>query len=269
MTYHDPDGRLSNSMLGVLADSPKKFKATYIDRTLKREETKQMRIGLLTHCITLEMDLFADRYAIAPEVDRRTKLGKEAWQQFQDYAALGRSIVDLGEYETAERCSNAILAHPELAAVYRRDDNVIEERIDFEWYDVPCKAKPDLLNVGLGVIIDVKTTQDASPDAFARSVEKFGYHRQAAFYREAAKQRYGKDFRFLFAVVSTNAPHDVAVYELDERSLEIGRGEVHSLLHVYKLLLQSNTWWPAWSRGVVELSLSKWHKSKVYEEDDE
>jgi hypothetical protein len=41
------------------------------------------------------------------------------------------------------------------------------------------KTRPDVCNVNKTVIIDVKTTQDASPEAFARDVAKYSYDMQA------------------------------------------------------------------------------------------
>ncbi len=47
-----------------------------------------------------------------------------------------------------------------------------------------CRVRPDLYREDLGLILDIKSTESARPDAFARSVINYGYHAQEAFYSD-------------------------------------------------------------------------------------
>jgi exodeoxyribonuclease VIII len=114
------------------------------------------------------------------------------------------------------------------------------------------------------VIVDVKTTQDASPEAFAGSVAKFGYHRQAAMYCRGVEEAYGATCRLIFIAVCSNPPHDVGVYELSMAAIDQGAAEVVSLLEEYKRRKETHDWKSAWSRGVVELSLPRWYRPSFY-----
>jgi hypothetical protein len=111
--------------------------------------------------------------------------------------------------------------------------------------------------------VDVKTTRDASPEGFAKSVATFGYHRQAAMYLHGAQEVFGIDARFIFACVTTLPPHEVACYELDTYALRKGAEELHTLVSDYERRKAANNWKPSWSSGVVPLSLPRWYRGQV------
>lgn len=83
------------------------------------------------------------------------------------------------------------------------------------------KAKFDRLieTDGRTVIADIKTTTDASPAKFAWKCHDFGYHRQAAWYSELAKQLTGCPVTFYIVAVETGAIPRVEVYEIDSDNL--------------------------------------------------
>ena len=99
-----------------------------------------------------------------------------------------------------------------------------------------CKVRPDIYQSDLRFLIDLKTTGDASPKEFARSVANFGYHRQAAYYldifnhatRQEAKRKFGTDpgdavDSFIFVAVENVEPYDCAIYVLGYEELQLGR----------------------------------------------
>jgi hypothetical protein len=264
--YHYDYSRISNSMLSVLKTSPQEFDQRFISRTLEAPgPTPAMRIGTLIHCLALEPEHFYDRYIIKPSgMDRRTKEGKEA---YSDLVASGKEIIEPDEYKLAFDCVQALNRHDQISSVLGKaiiGYGLIEERVDFEFNGVPMRSKQDVILTSINLIIDVKTTQAANPIDFAKSVANYGYARQAALYQHAAEQRFGSKFRFLFAVVSKQAPHEVACYELDDDAQQQGLEEAIQLTNEYKYRLESNDWLPSWSKGVVVISLPKWHRSNLY-----
>lgn len=267
MSYHYDYSRISNSMLSVLKTSPQEFDQRFISRTLEAPAaTPAMRIGTLIHCLALEPEHFYDRYTIKPSgMDRRTKEGKEAYSEL---VASGKEIIEPDEYKLAFDCVHALKEHDQISELLRVSIGnraaLIEERVDFEFNGVPMRSKQDMIIPYMKVIIDVKTTQAANPIDFAKSVANYGYARQAALYQHAAEQRFGSKFRFLFAVVSKQAPHEVACYELDDDAQQQGLEEATQLTNEYKYRLESNDWLPSWSKGVVVISLPKWHRSNIY-----
>ena len=99
---------------------------------------------------------------------------------------------------------------------------------------IKCKGKVDCVytrpvgNKNPKVLIDVKTTQDASPESFKRTAYRYGYHRQSAFYLNGFEAD-----EFWFAVVEKEAPYRTALYKASEEFIEAGRREISELLTKY------------------------------------
>jgi exodeoxyribonuclease VIII len=263
--YHANTARISNSMLSVLKRSPQEFLQTFVTQTIVNEQSSSMALGELVHSLALEPDTFSSRYAVVPKCDRRTTEGKIAWAEFQA-EANGKQLVDGDLYQQACECVESLSNH-DIGRYYINElprDAVIEVPIMFDWLEVPCKCKPDMVLPESQIIIDITTTKDASPGAFCKSVGAFGYARQAAFYKLACREKYGDDFRFFFFVVNTSAPYESAVYELDDQSIAIGFDEIEQLLTEYKSRLATDEWIANWSSGVVNLSLPRWYDKHVF-----
>jgi len=261
-TYHADTSRLSNSMLGQLAASPELFRDYYVTKTRTRPEPNEsMAFGSLLHCMVLEPHLVGVQYALKDGIDRRTKEGKAAWAKLC-VEAIGKTIVTGDDYNKALTCASRLLSHDQagklLTAHLQFGMGIVESRIDFELDGTPMRCKPDLILPSHSVIVDVKTTKSASPGEFANSCADYGYARQAALYMHAAAMHYGSDFRFVFAVVATNEPYEVACYELDDEAIDYGMADAKRLIAEYQRRMESNDWRPDWSSGIVPLSLPKY-----------
>jgi len=261
--YHADTARKSNSMMSVLAkrNGPQLFDGYYVSKTLAiPEQTESMALGEMVHCLVLEPEEFPHRFIIKPAgLDRRTKEGKAS---YANLLASGKTVASLDDYETAEGCANAILTHDSLAVL--NQPAMIEKRIDFELDGVPMRCKPDWVDLDLQLIIDVKTTQDASPNGFAKSAGDFGYYRQAWIYREAVRLQTGIDCRFLFACVETTKPYSVACYEPSEAMMRAGENDAMSLLAEYRYRFESDDWLQDWSKGIVPLDMPAWFKQRNF-----
>ena len=109
-----------------------------------------------------------------------------------------------------------------------------------------------------GVIVDLKTTRDASPDGFAKSVAQYRYHVQAAFYSDGYKAAFGEAPRgFVFIAVETEPPYLVAVYVASETMTSRGRIEYQTDLDTFRECLATDTW-PGYSSSPLTLDLPKW-----------
>ena len=102
----------------------------------------------------------------------------------------------------------------------------------------------------------MKTTDDATPEGFSRTVTSFGYHIQAAHYLEMTGAE-----NFIFVAVERKAPYAVGIYKLDAEWLQAGanlRRKAITLLHECKALDS----WPAYPTAVQTLSCPKWVLNK-------
>lgn len=77
------------------------------------------------------------------------------------------------------------------------------------------KCKPDLRIPSLKLIVDLKTTSDATPESFKWSAKKFMYHLQARHYLDVASKIDSFEYEnFIFVVCEKTAPYNVFLYEV-------------------------------------------------------
>lgn len=261
--YHSDVSRLSNSMLSMLKRSPKLFFRYYIEKSLALPEpSDSMAMGSMVHTIVLEPETLDDRYRVKPDCDRRTKEGKAMYELFLANLPDRCEVISPDDFAKATDCATALLAHAELREVLdaTRPTALIEERIDFAVDGIDMRSRLDFVSLAANVIIDIKTTKDASPEEFSKSIANYGYHRQAALYREAVLQKFGAPCRFLLAVVCTEQPFEVALYEPSNEMIAAGMREVWSLLDEFKSRAESGDWTSEWSKGIVPIELPKWYR---------
>jgi hypothetical protein len=248
--YRKAEG-INCSGLKRILQSPLHYKS---ELEQQREETKSMMIGTAVHCAILEPHLFESQYGFMPEgLDKRTKEGKSAFAEleqsgkiilsYEDYREVCRIAISVQDHDTAGKLFSS--GHPEVS-VFAEIDN-IKAKVRMDW----------LRNI----IVDLKTTDDASPEGFARSIAKFSYDMQAAWYLDCANAA-GIDVNtFLFVAVEKSAPYAIGIYELDHESIEIGRAKCRKALNLYRYCKENNDWF-GYSPDIITLSLPRWAKMK-------
>jgi exodeoxyribonuclease VIII len=259
---------LSHSMLSCLAQNPMECKMRYVDDppSLPPKDSAAFAMGHAVHCLALEPDEFEERFVSFPKVDRRTKEGKEFAARFEA-ENKGKIILDPQEFQDAMACVQALNNHPEFAAIMEQPRRV-EVPFEFELFGHRFKAKPDAIIDSMKLILDIKTTEDASPHRWQWSAVDYGYHRQAFIYQGALRQDTGKGYRFVFAVVekpkpsTRGIPPTVALYELDDATIEMGCDDTQRLARDYERRTKENDWQQPYSNGIVPLRLPK---RRVYE----
>jgi exodeoxyribonuclease VIII len=203
-----------------------------------------------------EPEVFARSVIVCPEgIDRRTSAGKADWAAFE-LEAEGREIITNEEGAKLAAIRDAVRSHP-AAAKALAGSPVIEQSIFWDEDSISCRCRPDCVTEK-GVIVDLKTTRDASPDGFARSVAQYRYHVQAAFYSDGYKAAFGEAPRgFVFIAVETEPPYLVAVYVASETMTSRGRIEYQTDLDTFRECLASDCW-PGYSSSPLTLDLPKW-----------
>lgn len=263
--YHGTDA-LNASGLKHLRRSPAHYYGAMLDpHRPMPEPTAAMRNGTLTHCALFEPDALASRYVVRPAgIDGRTKDGKAA---LAELAASGREVIDADAMAAAQRQADAVRRLPEVAALLA--DGYAEASAF--WLDgetaTLCKCRPDwVAPAGDGVVlIDGKTTQDASADGFGRAIWTWGYHLQAAWYADGFEAATGlRVHGFVFAAVESAWPHAAAAYMLGDDVMDRSRAECRRLLRLYAECRRTNTW-PGYPAGVQQINLPKWAQLETTE----
>ena len=240
---------ISKSGLDRIDQSPAHYRASL---TEPRKETPALTFGTAAHCWILETDEALYRYVIAPQgIDRRTKDGKAQWAELE---SSGKTIISAEDAETLENMLASVHGHPvanELLA-----DGIAESSVFADLLGVNVKCRPDWVHDST-VIVDLKTTDNAGPNAFAKSCASYRYHVQAALYSDICRE-IGLDIKaFVFLAVEKNPPYAVSVYELDSDSIEVGRTLYQRNLETYRRCLETDHW-PAYSDAIEVLRLPLW-----------
>lgn len=247
---------------------------------LHRHETAAMRLGSALHAALLEPERYATRY-----VQRQRFAGKGSREaNRQTVAAIAaRGLVELTEDErdACDAMRRAVLAHP-ISGPLVRDALALE--LTAVWLDeetgAPCKLRADLVSecdpalldtslasaaytvdgvrVGYAtVVVDIKTTDDASAREWQRSVLRYGYHRQAAWYLSGLAALGMPASAFVFVVVESVPPHGVAVYELSDELLQHGHDECRRALAL-RLECERTQSWPGYPAEITTTEAPRW-----------
>lgn len=254
-TYHQRGlGVVSKGALDAIARSPLHYQAWL---TEPDKDTPALAFGRAFHCAILEPERFATEYASEPDFGdcrkKENKAARDAWRESNRAAVW----LPADDWEAIEHMVRAVRNH-ELGRLILRDG---DPEVTLTWLDkatgLPCKARPDYLVRSRRMCVDVKTTDDASEEAFARTVAKYRYHVQDALYRDACAQTGEAVEHFLFVAVEKTAPYAVNVHTLDEDA--IGRGYTRARIEIELLAdcVKRNEF-PGYPPHIHTLSLPPW-----------
>ena len=260
LTHHP---NLSNEDYHAMsAVSPSRLKERtmlhYWDRfenpnAIKPAPTPAMQRGTALHTAVLEPETWADVVAVQPRLDRRTKAGKAAAAEFEQ-AAAGRVVLSADDAEEVALMADAVRSHP-AAKFLLEMPGAVEQ--SYSWTDaatnVECKTRPDWHSADQRIVVDVKTTQDASRSGFAKSTANFGYHVQAAWNQDALGAE-----QFITIAVESIRPYAVAVYPASPLMITAGQRRISRALEQIAECRASGVW-PGYGDQIQEpLELPGW-----------
>lgn len=169
-----------------------------------------------------------------------------------------RTVLSAEEWDQLHAMRDAVMAHPKAAALLSKPGKA-EQSV--YWHDavtgVLCRCRPDYLTDD-DYLIDLKSTEDASPEEFAKSVANYRYHVQHPFYWDGLTAVGRKPRAFVFIACEKKAPYAVGVYVLDAAAVELGRMQYSRDLAVYAECLASGQY-PAYSERIEHLALPGWY----------
>ena len=211
----------------------------------QRKLTPTLRVGSCFHgCMDNTADAF---YRVADDTAQRNSMAKH----FGD-----ARVVTAAEMAKAKAWKAAALRDEDAAFYYRNS----AKEVTATWQDAEtglwCKARSDAWWMDGAVLIDWKTTEDASPQAFARAIWEYKYHWQAAHYMDGWAACGHPVEQFVFVAVEKAFPHPVGVYVLSKKALERGRADVRAWLSQWKECVSTGKWDGGYtSRGTIEIDL--------------
>ena len=104
---------------------------------------------------------------------------------------------------------------------------------------------------------DIKTTTDASPKGFQKSISTWGYHLQLAWYMRGLQKLGIPCNEFIFIAIEKTPPFSVGVYSADREMILFGNQEINKLVvEIDKALNDKN--FPDYTPEIMPLGLPPW-----------
>ncbi len=211
--------------------------------TVTHEEppTAALTFGTAAHKFILEPEDFWNCYALAPEVDRRTKDGKATYNAFlRELEESGKEPLTVADYEVIVDMDNAIKANPTANRLLKSG----EHEVPFTWVEATtheeCKCRVDVITDEY--IVDYKTTTSCESGSFERSCRTYGYKLQAAMYTDGAFNNTFEPRKFVFVAQEKKPPYAVRVYFCDQGFIDEGMDTFRELIGIYHKCKESGEW---------------------------
>lgn len=235
---------LSSTGARRLLESPARFNYW---RTHQEPGKQSFDVGTAVHTKVLGVGAGTIAYPdehVTASGSVSTKAATVAWADEQ--RANGLTPIAPAQAARVDGMAEAVLAHPTARALFEQPgaaeasvfatdaDTGVEMRARFDWLARPKTSAASA---------DLKTTTKlASADGFARTVGAYGYDVQQEFYQRALVNAGWDRTPFLFVVVESEAPHLVAVHQLDIEWRQMGAAKVQRALELYAECSQSGIW---------------------------
>lgn len=244
--YHaDPceSPSLSTGTIKIMrAKSPKHAWAAHPKNPARREFEKEDKfdLGTAAHAVLLEGDtsrivsVVADDWrtnAAKAKRDEARAAGKVALLERQHESVLKMVEAAFKYIVTSEIADDWRAAASEQSVLWRDDETGI-------W----LRARPDRLSNDHIVCIDYKTTEDASPSAFVRTIAALDYHVQDALYRRSQRALGVPEPKFVFLAQETHWPYECALYGCDPAMQAAGNATVEWAMRTWARCLATGEW---------------------------
>ena len=226
-----------------------------------RESTAAFDLGTALHAAALPGESLEEVAVRMPEgMKKTTKEGRAFVAENKskiilspsDSYLLDQMILSLSEHPFCKSFINGDLKGKAEQSFFCTDSET----------GLELKARPDFILDDYSLILDLKTTVDASLRGFQRSVANYRYYVQASHYLDVVEGATGtRPQAFLFIAVEKSRPFGSAVYMADQAMIDLGKQHAREDLdNIAKWMAEDH--YPGYSERVEEISLPKWMLSK-------
>src|SRR5207237_1501075 len=172
-----------------------------------------------------------------------------------DAARVADMAAALRAHPIASRLLHPHGGEPEVSLFWHDPEHDVDRRARVDWLRTP---DPD----GRLILADYKTTSGstgAAPADFARSVARYGYAQQAAWYADlVVGLGLARTAPFLFIAQETTPPYLVSVTQLDEPALDAGRALNRKAMRLFRDCTDSGVWPGLTEDEIATISLPPW-----------
>jgi hypothetical protein len=236
---------------------------------LGSEDTLSRKFGRAVHSRLLEPETFAERVLVSQPCCARLKSGDrkgatcgkaasfvlDSWTPAEpntaawfcgthkpDAAFTPDEFVTPAELERIEAMAEALHGHPAMALL--KAAGWSECSVVFEHNSLMCKGRLDRYSKEARFVCDVKKCRvgHGTMEECRKSIENYGYLRQAAIYWKAIEVLEGFRPRFLWLFIEDNEPFDVQLVEPEEWELEHAWQSVAGVLSGFRNCAEADKW---------------------------
>jgi len=222
-------------------------------RHRKYKASPAFALGSAVHALVLEPQ--KNLVVRGPEDRRGAK-----WKDASLAADLdGKILLTEGDYDLAAEIASAVRAHPVVRGWLAEPWFTAEGSFfaDDSETGVSIKARPDGWIPRSGLIFDIKTTRDASPDGFPKELRNYGYDLQAAFYLRTLREAGFDAKKFIFVAVEKEPPYAVGLHVMTDRYLEHANGRVTRTLEKINAAVTAGDYTTGWPM-INDIDLPRW-----------
>jgi hypothetical protein len=235
----------------LLRESPRKAWHSHprLNGAFQEEQDAKFDLGTCVHAVLLEDD--SSRIEVIDPEQYPSKNGSipEGWTNTNIRAARDAARA-AGKTPLLKRHYGAV-----QAMVMAAKEFIAKSEISEYWFDaesevtgicqdkgVWLRARFDRIAKSRRVIMDYKSTTDASPDTFSRQIIRMGHHRQDAFYRRVARILGSQKPEFVFVAQSIEPPHECSLHGCDPALREIADAEIERAIGIWRDCMRTKVW---------------------------
>jgi hypothetical protein len=232
---------------------------------IEAEPREHFVFGQAAHTLLLSEDGFKEKFVVRPSQwkDWRKDAAK-AWRDEQQ--AAGKSVLVPEDLAIIRHITKQLAADPLVAS------GILQGAIEHSliWKDAPTgvwlRARPDVIPSADGVLVDLKTTTDASPESVQRAVLNLGYAIQGSLAGIGMEATLGmKMTDFVLVWLEKKPPYAVRVSPVDNEWIYWARRQLRRAIDTFARCIETNTW-PGYE-GEAPISMPQWLRSRFEDED--
>ena len=293
--YHAAPG-FSNSGIQHIKRSPLHYWTHCLDpERAPKKETPAKLEGRAFHTLIEDANLFAKQFCIEPAradypdhpdtIDeliafagrkgislpkgtkpkmlaalREALPGFSSWDEAYEAIINNRKVLSSEQWERIHRMRDSVMAHPSARVLLEK--GVAEKSFFYEHgeFGAQCKTRPDWMFEN--IVIDFKTTLDASKASFDKDIYANGYHTQCALGVDGLAAHGIKCDAWLNLAIEKEAPFAVSLYELTQNYLPIGRDDAYPAIALYAKCMKENKW-PSYPPTIQAAEAPAWVQRKA------
>ena len=196
---------------------------------------KTFEFGSAAHAHVLGAGM--DQIVVAPFDNWRTTAAKAIQAEAR---AAGKSPILAHEWQIVEDMAEKILEHRLASHLLREGQAEVSAFAVDQRTGVMRRGRFDWL--GKTILTDYKSTVCADPEVWKKDAAKYGYHMQAGWYLDLARDLGHPAEAFAFVCQEKTPPYLVSVIELDARAVERGRELNNRALERFRDCTASGLW---------------------------